>query len=315
MNIRKLVKSGHTSLVIAVPQDWIKKNKLKPGDLLYITEKKNKLIITTDTNTTTLEKADVVISTQGKQDKEIQHDITSAYMNNFNHIIIKGKNLPKVVKSVKENINSHIALELVDESSERIVARSFLDIHDVDVKLVIRRMDNIIRSMIIDLKEVTKKEEDPTHIIDRDKEVNRLSGLLIKILKTAQQDKTILDTLNLTELDVLRYWEVNMLLEKIGDRVKIVANHSLELKKPQKKEFVDLLSSLEQFYKNAMTAFYQMSSSLAEEAWVEKNNLFNIIRKYIENHSRHIICSKIAATVTGMVTLTNHIVRVTRLLE
>ena len=49
MNIRRLVKSGTASHTISLPKDWINKNKLKKGDLLYINEKNNELTISSET--------------------------------------------------------------------------------------------------------------------------------------------------------------------------------------------------------------------------------------------------------------------------
>ncbi len=35
MHIRKLVKSGAASHTLSLPKDWLEKNKLKKGSLLY----------------------------------------------------------------------------------------------------------------------------------------------------------------------------------------------------------------------------------------------------------------------------------------
>ena len=51
MQIRKLVKSGAASHTISLPIDWVNKNKLNKGDLLYIQEKNNELIVSSKTRT------------------------------------------------------------------------------------------------------------------------------------------------------------------------------------------------------------------------------------------------------------------------
>jgi len=54
MNIRKLVKSGSTSHTIALPKDWLTKNNLKKGDMLYIKEENNEINISSEEKKPTL---------------------------------------------------------------------------------------------------------------------------------------------------------------------------------------------------------------------------------------------------------------------
>ncbi len=314
MQIRKLVKSGHASLVMAVPSDWVKKNRLKAGDLLYIKEEFNKLHISTESKIQPKPKKEKVIQVDGKDELALQFEITSAYLNNYHLIYLKGKEIYTKSKMIKKIIGSHVALELIDESSDRIVARDFLNLHDIDLKLLFRRMDNIIRSMITDSKATIEKKDLVDFINDRDDEVNRLSFLIYKILKAAYLDKSIMNSLNITEIDILRYWELNLCIEKIGDRTKNIAELVPDLPKNKQKGFFDLFNRLEKLYLDVMKSFYNLSMPLADSAAKKRNQIMKAIRNYIKDNNCS-VCSQIAVNEFNMAGHINDIARIVRYLN
>ena len=314
MNTRKLVKSGHSSLVVAMPMDWIKRNNLKPGDTIYIEDDNDKLNISTSLTIPKLEKKEKVIITDGKTEREILHEISSAYMDNFFHIIIKGKNLTKFSKRVKEHVCHLIAVEVVEELSDKIVAKSFLNIYDSELKTLVRRMDNIVRSMIIDTSAAVKDLDLVQNIIERDVEINRLYFLVFKILKAMHTDKQVLISQKMEELDVLRYWELNIHLEKIGDRVKNIAATIPQLNPSRKKRFLELFSQLAKLYNDVMKAFYNRSSDDADKISVSRVKLLANIQIYMKKNGCA-VCNQIAINAFNMAGHINDIARIVRYLN
>ncbi len=281
MYIRKLVKSGNSSLVVAVPKEWLERQRLKSGDQVYLDDIGEALTITVKLQTEKKPGREIVINVDGKSIATLKRQIRMAYINDYTTIILKGQGIPKLSKFIKEQIMELVALEAVDESSAHIVARNFLNIEDVDLKLLLRRMDNIIRSMIIDCKDI-KNDELAENIIARDKEVNKLSFVVFKILKTAYLNKTLLATIGISELDILRYYQTNLHLEKIGDRVKYIASLILKLPGENRKSFIRLLTDIETYYKEAMKVWYHGSPDMAEGIAKEKEAVDVAINAFLE---------------------------------
>ena len=103
MQIRKLVKSGLSSFVVALPKDFIEKNKLQKGDLIYIEQNsKNELTITTEFNERSLDKKTKVIECDNVPFSTVKRELTSAYLDNYYEIIIRGKEIPKHIKEIAE---------------------------------------------------------------------------------------------------------------------------------------------------------------------------------------------------------------------
>ena len=314
MQIRKLVKSGFSSLVIAVPKDWITRNKLKAGDLIYISDENNKLTVSTEVKEKAPERTEKVISVDGKPMQIIHREITSAYMDNYYYVVIKGKELKYNIKSIKEIISDLVALELVDESSEKIVARSFLNLNDIDIKMLLRRIDNILRSMIIDTKETLNDPKLVRSILDRDPEINKLNFLIAKILKAAYNNRSLLSSLKITDMDILRLWEVNHHLEKIGDRTKNIAELLPTLKPEHKKKFISLFVKIEGIYIDAIKSFYNSSQQLSDEVSTRRYSLFADVKEFIKL-SKSNTCSQIAINMFNMISHINDVSRVVRYLN
>ena len=63
---------------------------------------------------------------------------------------------------LKKEVSELVALEIVDETSTSIVCRNFVNMSDVNVENLVRRMDNIVRSMLHDLPSaLANTEADP----------------------------------------------------------------------------------------------------------------------------------------------------------
>ena len=70
MFIRKLVKSGLASSTIALPKDWIDKQKLKKGDMIYISEiEGGGLLVTTEPKKDIVNEEHKNIDVDGKTDR------------------------------------------------------------------------------------------------------------------------------------------------------------------------------------------------------------------------------------------------------
>lgn len=285
MQIRKLVKSGYASLVVAVPKEWIKKNRLKAGDLVYIEDESNRLKLSTELKEEPHERKEAVINVDGKDIHTIMNEIASAYMNNYFYIIVKGRELDKVSKTVKKCIQDMVALELVEESGEKIIARDFVNIADVDIKLLIRRMDNVVRSMMLDAKTALKNPGIVASIADRDIELNKLSFFVFKTLKAAYKDKKVQQHLNLEDLDILRYWELNIHIEKVGDRVKNIASIMPKLSINHRKKCIEIFIELEGLYIAVMKSLYETSIPQADLVSRRRHVLMKDIENYMKKNN------------------------------
>lgn len=313
MDIRTLVKSGKASYTVAIPKHWIEKNKLKKGDKLYIDEKSDhEILISTHHMKAPSQAREVVINVDNKKCHVICRELITAYLNPHNLIILKGKDLPKHVECIKSEIAGLFALEVIDESSTKLVADSFLDIRTVSVDKLIRRIDNITRSMMLDTAKLATGEDNHEIICNRDYDVNRIGFLILKILKAAFTDPSVKKALNLTNLDVLGLWEMQIQIEKIADHTKRIARLLSSLKKKKHPDLAELQKILDRVYSDyckTMTLFY--NRKLDCSVMVKRNDIIDMCDDYFAKHKNGEI-SRITAQILGMLSHMVDIHRLTR---
>ncbi|MBN2051868.1 phosphate uptake regulator PhoU [Candidatus Woesearchaeota archaeon] len=322
MQIRRLVKSGLSSFTVALPKEWIEKNKLKKGDFLYIDEDNNKLSVSAEPKKEQREKKEIVINTEGKSEKILRREIRSAYINDYYRIYIKGSNVRLLAPSLKKDVHDLVSLEAIEESQDKIIARSFLDFSDVSVTDLIRRIDNITRSMMteaISCIPVYPVDYDMAKVLtDRDADVNRLSFLVFKILKACTQDVNLCSKLELTNLQVLKYWHLVFIIEKVADEVKRITRvikymHDKKVK-ADKKELVKLFEEIKGNYEQVMKAFYKNDMSLADTLNVNKPAIIKKCEDYFEKN-KSLEASEITGKLKGIISQSDDISKIIRYLN
>ena len=91
MEYRKLIKFGNSSHVISIPNNWVKKNKLKKGDLIYFEENgKGELILNSELKKEEHQLKEITINVNNKEASTIQREIMNAYINDIDIINIIG---------------------------------------------------------------------------------------------------------------------------------------------------------------------------------------------------------------------------------
>ena len=109
--------------------------------------------------------------------------------------LIRAEKLEENSKEISVILNTLIGLELIEQNPTKIVAKVLLDSKEISLSALIRRIDVILRSMIDD---VDKNESDYENIRERDKEVNKLTFLVKRVIKAAIIDSELAKTLTVT---------------------------------------------------------------------------------------------------------------------
>ncbi|MFH1638468.1 MAG: phosphate uptake regulator PhoU [Candidatus Woesearchaeota archaeon] len=264
MEIRRLVKSGNTSFTIVLPKPWIDKNKLKKGDLVYLKENSDNTLTLSEEPKKKAEETEKTIVVGKRETILILRELRAAYLQDMKKIIIlfpkDRKDLPQTISDVKREITQLVALEVLEESSRRIVAKSFLDYTEVSVSELIRRVDNMTRSMLLDSMSCIEHPSRSQSICDRDIEVNRLVFLIFKILLTCSKDPEIARENGLTNPGIIKYWHLSFLMEEIADIAKRVSRKiecAINMKRKfDKKMFKAVFKEGIELYCGTMKAIY-----------------------------------------------------------
>tara|TARA_Y100000034_G_C6890063_1_gene409283 strand:- start:1335 stop:2294 length:960 start_codon:yes stop_codon:yes gene_type:complete len=275
MEYRKLISFGKSSFVVSLPKSWVIQQKLKKGDLIYLQPSKNDLIVQAHPQKRNGEQLQIVISVDGKNLKRIEREILAAYVNNYKTITLSGSEIKNQAKIIQEFIQKLVALEIVEQDSKKIIAKDFLNLNDISITQIIKKMDVISRSMFSDCKNMFN-EDNYDSIFHRDQDINKFRYLVYRIVWHGMKNPTdIFKRYNLNNIDLFNYWWFSFSIEQIGDCIKRIARYmkTTKLSKKSQDDFLDLLNEIEKNYLMVLKGFYSCDFDIAHQISDDRGKL------------------------------------------
>jgi len=253
MGMRKVVSFGKSSFVVSLPKTWVTRNNVKKGDELAVDEKTSELVVSVNSPKKRGEPNEMLID--GRKGTDILKTvIISAYINNCG--VIRIRDLEKdSLPAVKDILHDLAGMEIIEEDSNSIVAKDLLDISEVSIASIIRRMDLLTRSMIDDSLQQERDLYDSVY--ERDKEVNRLSWLGFRVSRAVIDNPALLKMFSTTNWNIVLSRQVITQLERVADQTKRIARMLRQIHdKKRKKAFQKNYSLVNQHYLAVMKAYY-----------------------------------------------------------
>src|SRR3989338_4047480 len=266
MEYRKLISFGKSSFVVSLPKTWVRQHKLVKGDLIYFEEQNTDLILKPRSNKTEEESKEIVINVDGKSLFTVRREISSAYILNYRKIILKGSEVKSKIKELQSSIQHFIALEVMEQSPDSIVASDFLNMDKVSIEELIRKMDLVTRTMLKECSQLFKDEAILEAIKERDKDVDRLYFLLFRtVLYGLQNPGKVLKAFNLTSVDLLKIKFIGYYIEAIADETRrIVRSAQGAIVGPsEKKQIEQLVNKVYDYFAQTMKSVYNKDIKLS----------------------------------------------------
>ncbi|PIN75132.1 hypothetical protein COV17_04240 [Candidatus Woesearchaeota archaeon CG10_big_fil_rev_8_21_14_0_10_36_11] len=265
MEYRKLISFGKNSFVVSLPKPWVRQHKLQKGDLIYIEENGPNLALSKKEFDGDSEEREETIIIDGKNSDWIERRVCSAYIKNCNKITLKGNEIKGKVKELQKIIQNLIALEVMEQTSDTIVAKVFLNMDTVSVEELIRKMDIVTRTMIKETCEIFK-DDNYDSLNERDMDVNRLYFLVYRaVLYNFENPMKAIKNFKLSPIQSMRFHKLAFYVEGIADEARRVARY-VRLLKPseqQQKVIEKILTDLYEYYVNTMKSAHTNDHTLA----------------------------------------------------
>ena len=281
METRKLIKFGSSSHVLALPHDWLKEHNLNKGDMVYTSVNDDgELVISPTVKNKKREIKIKEIYIDGKKIDRIRREVTSAYLNNFNIIKIKGNEISLKIKELRNIIQNLIGLEILEQDGGTIVAKDLLDLESISLIKLIHKMDFVTRSMFDDINFRLKKIGSES-IMDRDTEVDRIYFLGLKTIKAILENPDLAKVFKCSYEDLFKYWHTLYHIESIADKLKGLSwlfAYS-KLSKSSKMKLWKIYEQIKNFYLLTMKLFYLDD----KESSYKKSDIKAKIQKMLDN--------------------------------
>ena len=267
---RRLIKFGNSSFVVSLPKDWIEKNNLSKGDIVYLENLDDVIVLSSKNKKKNSVKTNVTINTDNGNQKDIRREASSAYINNYDELIFEGKDRKKRVETVNYITSGRIGLEVVDQNENQSIVRDILDLNAISFEKITRRLDNIIRSMFEDLREMLgggNFSELNNDLKNADGEVNKLYFLIWKIIRKCQENPQIAKEMKISLKELSNMQWLSLHMEYMGDEIKGLASLMSLVKADEKckKKILESIKILEQDYLKALGAYYSNDRQIARK--------------------------------------------------
>ena len=275
MEYRKIISFGKSSFVVSLPKSWVVQNKLQKGDVVYFEEDNNNLVLQPRRETTGDEEKEIVIDVDGKTTPWLTREICTAYVQNYRKIVLRGKEVKNKVKELQSLIQGMIALEIMEQTSDTIIAKDFLNMDKVSLNELVRKMDIVTRTMFKECCQIFT-EDTYESLNERDRDVNRLYFLLYRaVLYNLDNPTKSMKNFSLRAVDLLKLKMTGMYLEIIADEVRRVARYvrMLKISPAERKNIEVFLERVNDNFLQTMKSYYNKDIKLALELAEVKKNL------------------------------------------
>lgn len=308
MEFRKLVGFGRGSYIVSVPKKWVTNNNLKKGDLVSVDEKGSELLISTKFDEGAKEPKSIVIDAKDKDPDILKSEIISSYLNTYNTIEIL-KDSKTDAQSIKDLLRNLAGMEVIEQTSTKIVAKDLINLKEVSIQNMIRRMDMTVRGMIEDSIKCIDDPDGCASVNERDSDVNRLYYLAYRTVKSAMKNPSIMKLYEMDAWSLQNAIYVIGRLEKIADRQKRIAR-SIAIAKLSKNaldELKELYSGINKAYLETLKIYYNKDKEAAHKMHISMREKIILCNRFLEKYS-HYCSQKQKADVREMRCVSNSII-------
>ncbi|MBS3174943.1 hypothetical protein J4440_03630 [Candidatus Woesearchaeota archaeon] len=239
---RKIVKLGPATLVISLPNKWVRKFNIVAGNELEVVEEEKGLIIKTESNFKT-EKEFLDFT---KINKLLKRILASKYTKGTDEIEIKIDSLEKS-RIIQKRVDEMIGMEVIEQSKDRLLIKDIQGTNIENFDNILRRVLYLINSLSEEsLKSISKKETDLEYLQDIEKNINKFTDYCFRILNK----KGYANYKNTSAMYCIIY-----LLEDLADEYKNLISYINENKIKLNNELILIYSKIDDYYKNLQKLF------------------------------------------------------------
>jgi phosphate uptake regulator len=220
--IRKLQRTGGTSLTLTLPKKWTTDNKLSDKDLVKIIQESGRLVIQPTTY-----KGHPLVSTLCITDLSLNmigRELVARYLVGVDEINIKSDKITQEQREyIRHQCQQLLGFELIDEASNEIFIKNVFDLTKFPISQNIEKMFLTAKSMAADALLAHNDLSLAKDIIDRDIEIDKLYMIIHRHLYSFMRGKETENDIPASLLDLNYYAGVATQLERIADHAVKIA--------------------------------------------------------------------------------------------
>jgi phosphate uptake regulator len=230
METRKVQVTGGSTYTVSLPKDWATENDVSAGSLVEFHSEEDLLLLSPrredDGNSGTLD-------VTGLEDKhELTNAVMTMYVSGFDVIRLEANRITASQRRIiREAAQGLVGLEVIEETSDRVVLQDLLDSSELSVNNAITRMRLVSLTMLEDAIEALIEDDDELahDVKERDDDVDRLWYMVSRVFRTVLRNPTAANEIGLSRDAAFDYQSSARQLERIADHATKIAELALEV--------------------------------------------------------------------------------------
>lgn len=204
---RKLVKQGRDALTVTLPAKWLRAKKLSAGDPVYMEEENTALRITPRLRAQSKE---ITLQVRNAEESMIWHQITGAYIEGYDVIVINHSN-PTLIQKVPQFF---IGLMIERHSATQSTIKSIIAEPEKNIDVLILRMHFMLVELARIVEEYTRKMRTLESVKEQERLLDSTVYYCMRYLNKYY-----------TEERAYRYFLLCAVVEFAGDQISLIAKY------------------------------------------------------------------------------------------
>jgi len=289
--LRKVQITGGATYVISLPKKWVKAVGLKPKDqVALIPQADASLLVVPKGDLKPKENLEATIEASEQAGPEaVVRDFIAHYLVGYDIIRIKLRNIryPDLIKnSIRQKL---IGVEIMDESADEMVVQCLLGHVELPLRRALDRMHVLMLFMLRDAIDALKNNNKALaeEVIHRDDEVDRLYFFVVRQLKAAVYNRTLIEEIGLSNpRDCLGYRLIVKSVERSADHAARIASVIPTLATPINNNAIEGIVAMSllarEIQEDSMKALYKYDPKLINESMAKVNKVIDLEEEVIE---------------------------------
>lgn len=282
MEIRKIQKTGGSTLVVSLPKAWCQNFNLKVGSKVSLNYSDSGAIILEPFEKGKEDKEPATIEVTSNSVENSLRLMLSKYIRGYKEITVKSDSKSSLSYVIKNFLDLTVGFEVVVENERTAVLEDIVSLPTLTFDKAIRRIDTLVRSLV---KESVSRNKIPgDYIISKDTEVDKFNLYIQRLYNESLKNYSILQMNKIRMEEALSYLLFSRIMERVADhatRIYIIA----------KPELLDENIEIMKYVNDAIEIFEKSVEAYFKKNVEEANDL--ISRKEFIKRQRDILKEQI----------------------
>ena len=280
---RKIQMTGGSTYIISLPKKWAEMNQFRKGEEVFVREEDDgSLLIAPSKLEKKEEKEEAFIRVSSNENQNaVMRKVISAYLIGHDILHIRAQGPQPLAAGLRNFLKNFargylVGTEIVIDSPTDLILQVLLNYQELSVESALRRMAIIAASMHKEAVGCLKNLEysSAKAVVETDREVNRFSLYIVRLLKLAVSNTRIVKEIGLNNpRECLGYTLIVKSVERTADHATKIAENLLFMKNPLNLELLERINKLSSLaismFESAVEAVFRHDYNLAESV-IEK---------------------------------------------